>query len=79
MANNTAKDVGHISKFDGSNFPSWKYGVWMLLEKNRLISVVDGSETLPEQRASQEFFFLLVHAKCLQGSIVIVMNLSREN
>ncbi|EFX64351.1 hypothetical protein DAPPUDRAFT_334291, partial [Daphnia pulex] len=49
MANNTAKDVGHISKFDGSNFPSWKYGVWMLLEKNRLISVVDGSETQPEQ------------------------------
>ena len=49
MANNTAKDVGNISKFNGSNFPSWKYGVWMLLEKNRLVSVVDGSETQPEQ------------------------------
>jgi hypothetical protein len=49
MANNTAKDVGHISKFDGSNFPSWKYGVWMLLEKNKLISIVDGSERQPEQ------------------------------
>ncbi|EFX75970.1 hypothetical protein DAPPUDRAFT_107360 [Daphnia pulex] len=49
MANSTATDVGHIAKFDGSNFPSWKYGVWMLLEKNRLISIVDGSERLPEQ------------------------------
>ena len=49
MANNTAKDVGHIAKFDGSNFPSWKYGVWIFLEKNRLIPIVDGSERLPEQ------------------------------
>jgi len=49
MANNTAKDVGHIAKFDGSNFSTWKYGVWMLLEKNKLISIVDWSERLPEQ------------------------------
>ncbi len=49
MANNTAKDVGHIAKFDGSNLTSWKYGVWMLLDKNRLISIVNGSERLPEQ------------------------------
>lgn len=45
----TSKDVGHISKFDGTNFPSWKYGIWMFLEKNRLIPVVDGSETQPTE------------------------------
>lgn len=49
MANSTAKDVGHIAKFDGTNFPSWKYGIWMFLEKNRLIPVVDGRETEPKE------------------------------
>ncbi|KZR96047.1 Uncharacterized protein APZ42_009842, partial [Daphnia magna] len=48
MANSTAKDVGHIEKFDGRNFPSWKYGIWMFLEKNQLIPVVDGRETEPK-------------------------------
>jgi hypothetical protein len=47
MAANTSKDVGHIAKFDGTNFPSWKYGIWMFLEKNRLTSIVDGSVTKP--------------------------------
>ena len=47
MTANTSKDVGHIAKFDGTNFPSWKYGIWMFLEKNRLTSIVDGSELIP--------------------------------
>lgn len=33
MANNTAKDISHIVKFDGTNFPSWKCAVWILLER----------------------------------------------
>ncbi|EFX71976.1 hypothetical protein DAPPUDRAFT_111193 [Daphnia pulex] len=51
MAVNTSKDVGHIAKFDGTNFPSWKYGIWMLLEKNRLTSIVDGSVTKPVENS----------------------------
>ena len=55
MAVNTSKDVGHIAKFDGTNFPSWKYGIWMFLEKNRLTSIVDGSVAKPVE-ASKVFF-----------------------
>lgn len=50
MANNsTAKNVSHIAKFDGTSFPSWKYGILMFLEKHRLIPVVDGRETEPKE------------------------------
>ena len=55
MAANTSKDVGHIAKFDGTNFPSWKYGIWMFLEKNRLTSIVDGSVIKPVE-VSKVFF-----------------------
>lgn len=70
MANSTATDVGHIAKFDGSNSPSWKYGVWMLLEKNRLISIVDGSKRLPEQ--VNRFFRILIDDSLLYMKMLLL-------
>lgn len=45
----TFKHASHIVKFDGSNFPSWKFGIKMFLEKHRFIPIVDGSEPKPEE------------------------------
>ena len=49
MAGTTYKDVSHIVKFDGSNFPSWKFGIWMFLEKHKLSPVVNGTEAKPTE------------------------------
>lgn len=49
MANISTKDISHIVKFDGTNFPSWKYGVWLLLEKYQLIPIVEGKEKKPTE------------------------------
>ena len=49
MATSTSKDVSHIVKFDGTNFSSWKFGIWMFLEKHKLIQVVEGTETKPAE------------------------------
>lgn len=47
MASPTTKEISHIAKFDGTNFPSWKYGMWMFLEKNKLTNVMEGTEKRP--------------------------------
>ncbi|KAI9553756.1 hypothetical protein GHT06_019014 [Daphnia sinensis] len=49
MANQALRDIQLMAKFDGSNYPSWKYGILMVLEKQMLLSVVDGSETKPQE------------------------------
>lgn len=50
MANaNVTKDTDHIEKFNGTNFPSWKYGIWMYLEKKGYTQLVEGIETEPRQ------------------------------
>jgi len=51
MAGNSEIERGHhVIKLDGtSNFNSWKYGVWMLLEKAKLTGLADGTETIPER------------------------------
>lgn len=49
MASSTSKDVSHIIKFYGTNFSSWKFGIWRFLEKFKLTSVVDGTESFPAQ------------------------------
>ncbi len=51
MAGNSEIERGnHVIKLDGtSNFNSWKYGVWMLLEKAKLTGLVDGTEIIPEK------------------------------
>lgn len=48
MANKSFRDIQLMVKFDGSNYPSGKYGILMLLKKQMLLSVVDESETKPE-------------------------------
>jgi hypothetical protein len=46
---NTTRDVGHIVKFNGQNFPLWKFGFWILLEQHELVKIVNGEETLPAE------------------------------
>ncbi|KAI9562445.1 hypothetical protein GHT06_009877 [Daphnia sinensis] len=54
MASSISKDVNHIVKFDGSSFPLWKFGCWLLLEQQNPIQIVDGRETLPEETKNEE-------------------------
>jgi hypothetical protein len=49
MASSTLRDVGHIEKLNGRNFPQWKFGVWLLLEHCNLVPLVEGTEELPEE------------------------------
>ncbi|KZS09563.1 Uncharacterized protein APZ42_026188 [Daphnia magna] len=49
MVNSSIKEVSHIAKLDGTNFPSWNYGIWMFLEKHKLIPVVNGLEKKPSE------------------------------
>ena len=47
MANSTLRDVSHIEKFNGHNFPQWKFGVWLILEQYNLVPLVEGREAIP--------------------------------
>ncbi|KAK4024837.1 hypothetical protein OUZ56_010331 [Daphnia magna] len=49
MANTTAKETSHIAKFNGDNWRSYSFGIQMLFDKNRLSSLVDGTNVLPTQ------------------------------
>ena len=42
MANSTLRDVSHIEKFNGHNFPQWKFGV----EQYNLVPLVEGREAI---------------------------------
>ena len=46
-ANFSAKDISHITKFDGKNFSFWKSRLSLVLESYELLDVVDGSELEP--------------------------------
>ncbi|KAI9551052.1 hypothetical protein GHT06_007656 [Daphnia sinensis] len=54
MANTTAKDTSHIAKFNGDNWRSYSFGIQMLFDKNRLSSVVDGTNVLPTQKVNDD-------------------------
>ena len=57
MAANPSRDIPHITiKFDGTNFPSWRYGIWLILEKAKLTTIVNGTEPMPVEVS----FFLTV-------------------
>ncbi|EFX63412.1 hypothetical protein DAPPUDRAFT_335496 [Daphnia pulex] len=43
----TLREVSHIAKFNGQNFPLWKFGCWLLLEQHQLVKIVNGQERLP--------------------------------
>jgi len=44
---NSMRDVNHIAKFNGQNFPLWKLGFWILLQQHELVNVVTGEEAIP--------------------------------
>ena len=43
----SSKDVGHVGKFDGTNFPFWKFQVSLVFEQYELLPVVLGEEVRP--------------------------------
>jgi predicted DCC family thiol-disulfide oxidoreductase YuxK len=45
----TLREVSHIAKFDGTNFPLWKLGLWVLLEQHNLIEIVTGTSKIPDE------------------------------
>ncbi len=47
MTSSASKDVSQIIKFNGANFPSCKFEIWMFLEKHKLNAVANGTETKP--------------------------------
>ena len=44
-----SRDTSHIEKFNGTNFPQWKYGVFLLLEQHDLMSLVEGTVLIPTE------------------------------
>jgi hypothetical protein len=63
MANSTLREVGHIEKFNGRNFPQWKFGVWLLLEHCGLVPLVEGKEVISvEVLVSNRKCFTLLNA-----------------
>ncbi|KZS13015.1 Uncharacterized protein APZ42_021956 [Daphnia magna] len=51
-----SKDVSHIMKFNGTNFPLWKLGLFVSLEELEVLSIVDGTSRIPD-----EVFRLIPH------------------
>ncbi|EFX69780.1 hypothetical protein DAPPUDRAFT_328739 [Daphnia pulex] len=43
------KDVSHIIKFNGTNFPLWKLGLFVSLEEQEVLSIVDGTTRIPDE------------------------------
>ncbi|KAK4017397.1 hypothetical protein OUZ56_032709 [Daphnia magna] len=48
-AGQPTQEIRQIAKLNGKNWSSWRYGVNLLLEKNRLNRVVSRQELLPPQ------------------------------
>ena len=45
--NFSAKDISHITKFDGTNFTFWKYRLKLVLETHGLLETVEGTDIKP--------------------------------
>ncbi len=43
------KDVGHLTKFDGTNFTRWQQGLFLTLEQHDLLKIANGTETKPTE------------------------------
>lgn len=43
----SSKDVSHVAKFDGTNFPFWKFQICLVLEQYGLLPIVFGDEIKP--------------------------------
>jgi hypothetical protein len=42
-----SKDVSHVVKLDGTNFPFWKFQIFFAFEQHDLLKIVIGDETKP--------------------------------
>lgn len=49
MATTLLKDVGHLTKFDGTNFTRWQQGLLLILEQYELLDIVNGKEAKPTE------------------------------
>jgi transposase InsO family protein len=49
MSTSTGKDVSHIEKLNGNNFPFWKFQVLLIIEHRELLEIVLGTDTLPNE------------------------------
>lgn len=45
--NFSSKDVNNIVKFDGSNFPFWKFQIFLIFEQHNLLEIVQGQGLKP--------------------------------
>ena len=43
------KDIGHLTRFNGTNFNRWKCGIRLILEQHGLTDIIDGVERRPEE------------------------------
>ena len=44
MVSFNSKDVFNLPKFDGSNFPIWKFHIFMVLKHHKLMGLINGNE-----------------------------------
>ncbi|EFX66661.1 hypothetical protein DAPPUDRAFT_331849 [Daphnia pulex] len=49
MATSPLKDVGHLTKFDGTNFTRWQQGLMLILEQHELLPIINGTEVKPSE------------------------------
>ncbi|XP_045022796.1 uncharacterized protein LOC123466640 [Daphnia magna] len=54
MENSPTRETDHVVKFNGKTFPLWKFGCWLKLEQHNLVTIVNGTEPLPEQILNED-------------------------
>jgi hypothetical protein len=52
MSSFSPKDVAHLCKFNGTNYPFWKFQVSIVLRQFELMDIVTGKEKKPAQTSS---------------------------
>lgn len=53
MENSTEHHVRHVIKFNGKNFPVWKFGFLIALQELSLSDIVDGTTPVPTEVTKQ--------------------------
>ncbi|KAF2894179.1 hypothetical protein ILUMI_11994, partial [Ignelater luminosus] len=51
----TRSETANVPKFDDSNFQLWKFSVTILLKAEKLLTIVNGKDTEPEDKKSSEW------------------------
>ncbi|KAF2888384.1 hypothetical protein ILUMI_17789 [Ignelater luminosus] len=55
MATPTRSETANVPKFDGSNFQLWKFSVTILLKAEKFLTIVNETDTKPEDKDSSEW------------------------